>query len=390
MFRFILVILISCLMLSCSQNDKEADWTILIYMAADNGLNANALADIEEMTTAQFTDKINVIVQVDESVLSSDPSAKRYRIFPGTSKLISNLGEIDSGYFNNLTKFANWGFNKYPATKKALFIWGHGNGWYNAYNRFCPDNESGSAISIPDEEFKLALQQINSHLDILVLDACNMLTMEVITEIFPYVDFILGSETIICPDGSPYDEFFSFWENHETVEALVQELALSFVNSYMPQGSQNPYSTPYEISFAAVQTQNFDDLVIDIYNFVSDWMNENYDVFIQSRNQCTIDFNDLHADVDIYDYFWRVKNNTANDDLFNACDSILDRLEQVFIASYYIDLDNPNGTQDYPAGRASIWFPTSQDTYDDLLPEYQKLDFSASGWQLFIGNYFLN
>jgi len=388
MFRIIALLIITFMLVSCSDKEEEADWTILVYMAADNGLNANAISDIEEMTTAHFSDNINVIVQVDESLLSSNPSAKRYRIFPGTSKLISNLGEIDSGDYNNLTKFVNWGFKRYPASKKALFIWGHGNGWYNAYNKFCPDNESGSAISIPDEEFKLALQHINSHLDILVLDACNMLTMEVITEIFPYVDFILGSETIICPDGSPYDEFFSFWENYETVEVLVQELALSFVNSYMPQGSQNPHSTLYEISFGAVKTQNFDDLVINVYNFVTDWMDEASDVFWQSRNECTIDFNDLHADVDVYDYFWRVKNNAENDELINDCNTILDRLEQVFIASYYIDLDDPNGTQNYPAGRASIWFPTSQDTYDDLLSEYQKLDFSATGWQLFVGNYF--
>ncbi|MCF7792564.1 MAG: hypothetical protein K9N09_01845 [Candidatus Cloacimonetes bacterium] len=388
MLRWITLLILVVLLISCSEKEKEADWTILVYMAADNGLNADALADIEEMMLGQFSDDVNVIVQIDESELSDDPTAKRYKILPGTKTLISNLGEIDSGYYNNLTKFANWAFDKYPAEKKALFIWGHGNGWYNAYNKFCPDNDSNSAISVPDEEFKMAMQNINFHLDILVLDACNMLTMEVITEIFPYTDYIMGSEAAICPDGSPYDEFLTMWEDYESVDALVQQMAVNFVNSYMPQGSQNPNSIPYEIALGVVKTANFDDLVIALYDFVEDWLAASFDVFAQSRDECAVVFNDLQADVDIYDYFSIVKSTAQNDDLINSCTDILDLLDEIFIYDYYIDLHNPNGTQNYPAGRASIWFPTTQDTYDDLLTEYQKLDFSATGWQLFIGNYF--
>lgn len=388
MLRWILLIIVVSLLMSCTDKEKEAAWTILVYMAADNGLNNDALADIDEMMAAQFSDDINVIVQIDESEFSEDPLAKRYKITPGNKNLISNLGEIDSGYYNNLTKFANWGFRKYPADRKALFIWGHGNGWYNAYNKFCPDNYTNTAISIPDEEFKMAMQNINSHLDILVLDACNMLTVEVITEVFLYTDFILGSEAAICPDGSPYDEFLTMWEDYETTEMLVLDMAQHFANSYMPQGSQNPNSLPYEISVGAVKTATFDDLVIQIYNFVEEWQNTSFDVFAQSRDDCEFVFNDLQADIDIYDYFRNVKDNTQDDELINSCNEILVLLDQIFIYHYYIDLSNPSGTQDYPAGRASIWFPTSQDTYDDLMSEYQKLDFSATSWQLFIGNYF--
>lgn len=386
--KILFAILMVLLLISCSEK-KDADWTILIYMAADNGLNADALEDLDEMISAQFSDEMNVIVQIDESVYSDDPSAKRYKIIPDSKKLISNLGEIDSGNYNSLTQFANWGFKKYPAHKKALFIWSHGNGWYNAYNKFCPDDFDNSAISVPDSEFEMAMRNINSHLDVLVLDACNMQTLEVITEIFPFTDYILGSESIICPDGSPYDEFFTMWENYESTEILVQELALNFVNSYLPTGSQNPSSESYEISFSAVNSAIFDDLVISIYDFTETWPDSTgFDVFVQSRNDCTIDFNDFHADIDIYDFFTKVKANTQNDELINACSNILDLLDEVFIYHYYIDLDDPNATQNYPAGRASIWFPTNQDTYIDLLAEYQKLDFSATGWQNFIGNYF--
>ena len=390
MQKIIVFAILLFLLLSCSP-PKDADWTILIYMAADNGLNDAALEDIEEMMAAEFSDDINVIVQIDESQYSESPAAKRYRIHPGSKNLISNLGEIDSGDYNTLTDFANWGFNKYPADKKVLFIWGHGNGWYNAYNRFCPDNQSLNAISVPDGEFASALQNINSNLDILVLDACNMLGMEVITEIFTESDYIIGSETVICPDGFPYDETLPLFEVHVDTEALVQDMTTVFVNSYLPGGSQNPYFDPYEVSLAAVKTSEFFNLVSTITEFVTTWQDSaNTEVLQNSRQDCTIEFNDLFAEIDLMDYFTKLESNSTNDDLNADCETILYLIDQVFVSHFYIDLDDPNGTQYYPAGTATIWFPTSQITFDNLLPEYEKMNFSETGWQVFLENSFSN
>jgi hypothetical protein len=360
-------------------------------MAADNGLNDAALEDIEEMLAAEFSDDIRVVVQIDESQYSDSPGAKRYRIRPESKKLISNLGEIDSGDYHTLTQFANWGFDKYPSDKKALIIWGHGNGWYNAYNKFCPDNESLSAISVPDGEFKTALENLNSHLDILIIDSCNMLAIEVITEIFEFADFILGSETVICPDGFPYDESLSLWENHVETEFLVQDLASHFVNSYLPGGSQNPNFNEYEISLAAVKTNDFETLISQISEFVNTWQDSTgTEVFQGSRQNCTIEFNDLFADIDIYDYFTKLLGNSNNGNLSDDCDELLNMMDQVFISHFYIDLDDPNGTQDYPAGYATIWFPTSFTTYENSLIEYGKMDFSKTGWQILVENSFTN
>jgi len=376
-------------LLSCGEKKDTAAWTILIYMAADNGLNNNALEDIQEMTTAQFSDEINVIVQIDESEDSASPAAKRYKILPGKQELISDLGEIDSGDPATLTHFADWGFDKYPAEGKALFIWGHGNGWYDAYNKFCPDHESSSSISVPDGEFYDAMHKIDAHLDILGLDACNMLTLEVLNEIYFAADYIIGSEAVIPADGSPYNEFLNLWEDHVSVEALVQDLAYAFVNSYSPGGSQNPYFTPYEISFGVVNTAVFQDLISAISSFVTTWQDSTHtDIFRQSRQDCTITFNDLEADIDVTDYFTKLQENAENEVLITDCQNILHLLDQVFIGQYYIDLHDPNGTQDYPAGTASIWFPTVQTTFENLLFEYDKLAFTSSGWQNYIRNSF--
>ncbi|MCD6176773.1 MAG: hypothetical protein J7K29_02935, partial [Candidatus Cloacimonetes bacterium] len=185
--KIILLSFVIFTLISCSKID-ESNWTILIYMAADNGLNFEALDDIEDMMQAEFSDNINVIVQVDYSETNSSPAAYRYHIYPGLQEQISYLGEIDSGDENELTAFANWGFNKYPSEKQALVIWSHGNGWYEY---FCPDIEAGNDIGIADGELRNGIKNINEHLEILIFDACNMQTVEVAAEIAEFTDYII-------------------------------------------------------------------------------------------------------------------------------------------------------------------------------------------------------
>jgi Clostripain family len=390
MQKTFLAVIILFTLLSCSPKE-EADWTVLIYMAADNGLNEAAIEDIDEMLSAQFSDDIKVVVQIDESQYSESPAAKRYRIQPGNKTFISNLGEIDSGDFNVLTKFANWGFEKYPSDKKALFIWGHGNGWYNAYNRFCPDNESLKAISVPDGEFAYAIENINSHLDILVLDACNMLAVEVVNEVYEQVDFILGSETAICTDGFPYDETLPLFEEHVDTEALVMDMTTVFVNSYLPGGSQNPYFDPYEVSLAAVNTEEFSQLTSALSEFVNTWQDSTgTEVFEASRQNCSIEFNDLFSDIDIMDYFTKLQENAVSAELASDCEEILTLIDQVFVSHFYLDLNDISGTDDYPAGTATIWFPQNLTTFSNLYSEYEKMKFSDTGWLEFITNSFQN
>jgi len=386
--RYLFILFICFLFFGCSDEPNEKDWTILVYMAADNGLNNAALEDIEEMQSAMFSDDINVIVQIDHSQFNEIIGAYRYHIYPGEKKQIDYLGEIDSGDYNTLTAFANWGFNRYPSHKKALIIWSHGNGWYNAYNKFCPDNVSLSAISIPDGELKSALLQINSHLDLLILDACNMLNIEVVAEIYQEVDFVISSEASIPPDGFPYDELLTLWEEQTQIEPLVSEIVLQFINSYMPTGSQNPYSNQYELSCAAVRTAYFSELVSRIEYFSTKWQSlSGSPEFIAARDECSIEFNDLEADIDIKDYFTKLKSNTTSDSLLSFCNEILSNIENVFPDQYYIDLGDP-GSYLYPAGTATIWFPESEETYNNIYSEYIKLSFSDTGWQNFLANTF--
>ena len=382
MKSIILLSLVIFTLLSCSKID-ESDWTILIYMAADNGLDFEALADIEDMMQAEFSDNINVIVQVDYSETNFSPAAYRYHIYPGLKEQISYLGEIDSGDENELTAFANWGFRKYPSEKQALVIWSHGNGWYE---HFCQDVESDNYIGIADGEFRTGIKNINEYLEILIFDACNMQTVEVATEIADYTDYIIGSEGGVNSAGFPYAEIFSKWEEQTTAENISLEIGYQYHKYYFMEEL-------YPISCSVLKTMEFPILLNKFSEFTSHWaIHASDDIFVESRQEC-IEFNDggstnLALDVDIKEFFTNVYNNTENDSLSTISNDIL-----IAIESSYIFQKTEEYQTGYPSddvGAAIIWYPDeeTQGFFEIRKEEYQQLQFSQTDWLDFLENSF--
>ncbi|RLC46556.1 MAG: hypothetical protein DRH57_05855, partial [Candidatus Cloacimonadota bacterium] len=232
----------------------ESEWTVLVYIAADNNLFNNAFKDINEMEQVGSSDSVNIIVQIDpldDATSHFDSTeARRYYITKDyspsyiSSTLLVSLGEINSADPKEVYKFANWGFSEYPSRKKMLIIWDHGNGWSkeDQSKSVCNDDESGDNISVADGELKTAISNINYHLDILAFDACLMQTVEVIGEVYEYCDFIIGSEDEVPVDGFPYgfawDTEYGIFnyltENPQcTPREFSKEIVERYVNSYL-------------------------------------------------------------------------------------------------------------------------------------------------------------
>ena len=387
--RYLFILFICILLFSCSDEPCQKDWTILIYMAADNGLNDAALIDIAEMQSAVFSEDINVIVQIDHSEYNEITGAYRYHVFPGEKKQIDFLGEINSGDWHSITDFANWGFDKYPADKNALVLWSHGNGWYPAnrllYPCFCPDEESGSYISIAGKDFQNALKNINTNLDILILDACNMQTIEVVTEVYPYVDYIIAAEDAVPTSGFPYHTIFSIWEDYTQVQVLAEEIAFYFHEFYWSEDL-------YPISCSVVKTSLFPGLLADISEFSDRWSDYASDeIFQLSREDC-LEFNgswvSSPTDVDIKEFFLSILEHDPPDSLAEFCDRIVVNIDNCFI--FQKTDEYPTGYTTDKVGTGIIWFPDEETHYyfEVRLDEYNQLDFSDTGWQNFLANTF--
>ena len=191
------------------------NWTVLVYMVADNDLEPFALQDINEMEAASAAAGVRVVVQIDRSSRYDNASGdwngtRRYLIGHDndastiTSTLIADLGELNMGDPQTLADFLAWGFDTYPAARYLVDLWNHGYGWSGGFG-----NDLGNNDHLSLSELALALEAAAEHLgrplDILAFDACLMQQMEVAYEFARIADYLVAAEDLEPAAGWPYD-----------------------------------------------------------------------------------------------------------------------------------------------------------------------------------------
>ena len=359
----------------------STEWTILIYMAADNGLHEYALQDIAEMELSSFGSEANIIVQMDGAADSDLPRTYRYKISQHAedgiqSASIANLGEVDSGSYLTLKSFVEWGFNRYKSEKKALIIWSHANGWAKDISGkgIAPDNTSETFISMSEHQMQKALS--NTHLDILIYDACNMQTIENLVEVKEWADYIIGSEATVPVTGLPYAQIFDYWSEATNIDSLVANIPLIYVDAYRPGNLYN--SGPYfqRITSSTAKMEDFATLETSLNSYLNIWSNHP-DEFIKVREALN-EFGISYTDIDLKELLQYLSLNSDNEELVNDSEELYQQLLEIFI-SY------DSSSFDYSVGPASIWFPKYSYQFMNNWQIYRNLDFAQGE----IGN-FLN
>ncbi|MBO0720171.1 MAG: hypothetical protein J2P41_05080 [Blastocatellia bacterium] len=119
-----------------SDAKETAKWTIMVYFAADNDLDEEAIASLKMMKKVGSTSEINIVAQFDSR---RKGSTFRFLVRDERSSLAEDvvgepLPEINTGDPRELTDFIKWGLKEYPAHNTLLALWGHGQGWENQDN----------------------------------------------------------------------------------------------------------------------------------------------------------------------------------------------------------------------------------------------------------------
>lgn len=222
----------------------EKEWTFMIFMAADNNLEAATSVDINEIEQYGSTDKVNFVAQIDRNGGFSNNSelkwsgAKRFYIVKDktpekmSSPALEDLGDVDMADPSALTDFVSWAKENYPAKKYALILWNHGTGWKEiqpsmmeadsgeigisagmaaaieniSYN-ISYDDTSKTSMSIPILGETLARIKgiLGRPLDLLGFDACLMQMVEVSWTAAPFALCQIGSPDQEPERGWPYD-----------------------------------------------------------------------------------------------------------------------------------------------------------------------------------------
>lgn len=241
-----------------------ADWTVLVYMAADNSLAPAGLRDLNEMETAVLSSKVNVLVQIDRAAGTDDDwhDARRYRVQPDedttiiNSPLLAELGEVNMGAAQTLADFVQWGIASYPANRYALIVWDHGAGW----NGIAFDNDNGvdnggDHLSLGElaEGLSVGLQAAGvDKLDVVAFDACLMGQLDVFAAVQPLADFAVGSEELTPGQGWDYGAVLGHLAANvgQNGRSFAQQLVGDFIAAY----PQEPFVTMSAVDLAQLPT----------------------------------------------------------------------------------------------------------------------------------------
>jgi hypothetical protein len=286
-------------------------WTILLYMAGDNGkvfnskygkvslmaeMTSAGKVDIGEIQQAGSTEEVAVLAQFD-TVTEGDRTYRLEIKQGGTTMdhVVETIAETNCGDPRVLTDFIVWGMNRRPAEHTMLVIWNHGLGWKDddiykdvrSVSRSTrplvgtrarppfrstgkrilelPEEKRGIAADdgsldfLTNEELKQAIKEAEEkagrRLDIIGMDACLMAMAEVQYQIRDLADYMVASQEVEPMAGWPYTQIVGQLtaEPGMSPESLSRLIVEEFLRSYpAPATRATPNVTQSAIRLSAM------------------------------------------------------------------------------------------------------------------------------------------
>lgn len=187
------------------------DFTILVFMAADNDLGRDSFAarDIHEMEKYGSDDNVAIAVQVDRYGGGSNGTALRGKITqnPNWQKrpvenisTLVDIGETDTGNPDVLRDFIVWGATAFPAKHTILVIWAHGTGWREEVIEEAVGKSAGEEVELAAKSVQFG-QMYKQHTARLVFRRTveNLVDVFIRTRILPNYSDELKREVNIRP-----------------------------------------------------------------------------------------------------------------------------------------------------------------------------------------------
>ena len=351
------------------------DWTLAVFLNADNNLDPFGVEDQLEMSRIGSNDWFNMVTLIDRE---RGPASYNY-IEKGKVTKVQDLGEIDMGDYRQMVNFMKWVKTNYPAKKYILTIWNHGSGWKQAgkgiVRGISYDDSSNNHITT--EQLGMALSEINKVLgqkiDILNMDACLMQMAEVAYVCRDFCRFIVASEDVEPGKGTPYDDVFTHLKNGMAVDVFSRLWVKAFVDSYN-NGSQGYEScTQSAINMTAMNT------VKDaVDGFAKAAMSGDFRAdFAKVLSQ--VQKFEYKENIDLIHFTRLVKSLVKDEGVQTACTKLLSAMEKAVHANATVDASMKN------AFGMAIYFPSSSYSFDG---KYRELAFCrASLWDDMIVDY---
>lgn len=195
---------------------ETREWTVMLYIGADNEFYENEDGDIVDFTLGQCekafvadlsddetTDDINLVVLVDKRSEMSDGVF----IYADADfeTPVHSWSEMNTSDPVTLGKFINTTVEEFPA-EKYLLVTKSGHAWCG----ICPDSDDDTTEEseywmMPIDGLRHAIESSTAqHIDMILLDGDNMASIEALYELRNAVDVFVASQQDVPIDGMPY------------------------------------------------------------------------------------------------------------------------------------------------------------------------------------------
>lgn len=394
-----------------------AEWTIMIYMSADNDLTDECIRALSETKSARFSNKINVIAQLDPH----EPRMKTKRfainkkasgggesaaggldedsidLLPGKtdfkgpkSTSIASTGDINMAEPKTLFDFVSRCLDLYPARHYMLVLDGHASGVEEGF--LLKDQNPPGSMSLDDLRNVLAAikDELKMNIDVLGLDACLMNMLEICYEFKGLAAIMVGSQGLTPGHGWPFAKIIYELNRNpitEPEQLAAEQLARIIVRQFTDSYLDNSIIGGLSVDIAALRLTDTDTVaktLNDLAGFLVTKLNDPNvrDQIILSHWRAQSFNGELY--VDLWDFCEVLKVNyksNENGDVFKKCSAVQDAIQAMRVASCFCGIEYQH------AHGLSIYFPWSE-----IFSGYKNLAFANlsgkdSNWFNFISKY---
>ncbi|HXF48024.1 MAG TPA: clostripain-related cysteine peptidase [Verrucomicrobiae bacterium] len=380
-----------------------ADWTLMLYMAADYGdvLTSpdkwyyDLLNQIERVmpvgadSANANVDSVNVVVLIDSRrtrLTGETVSQPNSQTFEGalrwdTSGVVRNLvlspTSVNTGLDTTLSGFISRAKTNYPAARYALALKGDGAGWQG----ICGDATSGDRLEMGELKSGLQTGLGATKLDLLIFDAPLMSQLEVAAQIKDFAKVMVASPEMTGPADFNYARLVKSLKGGPDLPALVDTLDERTLDSLLRERvAEDPHAVWAAVKLDGLDTllALVDTLAVNLKKGVEDRCafgvsSDNYQLKIRSalrgfttehygtQAQGMADFVDLRRLTLIVDQITDVPCQTGHDSCAARIASRLVKKGPVIVGleGGGLSLSIPGRHRNNPAG-LSIYFPSAR------------------------------
>ncbi len=363
---------------------RIADWTLMVYMAADNNLDAWAYESLSYMEAVELTEEVNVVVLWDGYY---EP-AYMYEVVNGGHELVRdfplNEKEVNMGDSNTLNAFVNFATKKFKAQHYLLDLWDHGDDFTGS----CWDEHPEDYLT--HEEVVAGVE--GHHIDILAYDACLEAMIEVAYEYNArnmQVDYLVGCENYVPLYGLPYDEILEALTASPDMSPLdfAKVIVTEYVEFYQPRahfdGGVMATLSVIDLSMVDEAVAALADLTLKLGNN----MTEYHDLISEARGEGNLPWAEYGWEyyIDLPSFVKYLRDYAPDNEVSELAGNLLSTLQEDVIKA----VGNSEPMDSAEALGLGIWFPPSsatQWTYIGL-ETYKTLEFASQGWLDFLYAY---